>query len=101
VGVALMWIKTKQSLLDILEVLGEALIRVMTFVMRLTPLGVFAITASAAGTMSLEELSRIQVYLLAYMAAALLMTFWVLLALVTMLTPLRYREVIAPIQEPW
>jgi Na+/H+-dicarboxylate symporter len=99
VGVALIGIETKQSLLDILEVLGDALTRVMKFVMRLTPLGVFAITASAAGTMSLEELSRIQVYLLTYMAAALLMTFWVLPALVTMLTPLRYRDVIAPIRE--
>lgn len=99
VGVALMGIETKQALITTLEIIGDALTRVMKFVMRLTPLGVFAMTASAAGTMSLAELSRLQVYLLTYIGAALVMTFWVLPALVTVLTPLRYRDVVGPTRE--
>ena len=58
------------------------------------PLGVFAIVASAAGTMDLEELSRLQVYLVTCTAMALFLTLWVLPALITSLTPLTYRQVV-------
>ncbi|HZC01662.1 MAG TPA: cation:dicarboxylase symporter family transporter, partial [Gammaproteobacteria bacterium] len=68
--------------------------RVTQFVARLTPFGVFAVAASAAGTMSIEEFERLQLYLLIYAALALLLTFWVLPALITSLLPLTYREVV-------
>ena len=38
-------------------------------VVRLTPIGVFAIVSTAAGTLSLDELLRIQVYVVSLMAA--------------------------------
>ena len=100
VGVALMGIERKQPLIDNLEILGDALTRVMKFVMRLTPVGVFAIAASAAGTMPFKELGQLQVYMLTYIGAALLMTFCVLPALITMFTPVSFREVITRIKEP-
>ena len=94
VGLALMGIERKGSLISAFEVLEEALSRVMKFIVRLTPIGIFAIAASTAGTMNMEQLSRLQVYIVAYALAALLMTFAVLPALIMLLTPLGYREIV-------
>ena len=61
---------------------------------KLTPFGVFAVVASAAGTMSFEELARLQVFLVLYVLMAVVLTFWLFPALITSLTPLTYRQVV-------
>ena len=88
-GVALIGVERKQILLDVLSVAGDALARATRFVVRLTPYGLFAIAATAAGTLSLEQLGRLQVYLIAYVLVALLVSLWVLPGLVAALTPIR------------
>jgi Na+/H+-dicarboxylate symporter len=98
-GLALMGMENKQDLLRPLKAFSTALTRVTQYVINLTPYGVFAITASVTGTMSLEELGRLQVYLLLYVVIAAVMTFWVLPALITSLTPLRYGEVVGQIKD--
>jgi ABC-type amino acid transport substrate-binding protein len=50
--------------------------------------------ASAAGKLSPDELERLQVFLVSYVAMALLMTLWLLPGLVTAVTRLRYGEVL-------
>ena len=94
VGIALIGMEQKHDLLADLTILNRAMTRVTQFVARLTPVGVFAVAASAAGTMSIEEFERLQLYLLIYVALALLLTFWVLPALITSLLPLTYQEVV-------
>jgi len=94
IGLALIGIKGKDRLMEDMEVLMQALTRVTNFVVRLTPVGVFAITASASGTMGLAELRRMEVYLFTYVTFSLVMSLWILPALVTTLTPLKYRQVI-------
>jgi Na+/H+-dicarboxylate symporter/ABC-type amino acid transport substrate-binding protein len=94
VGLALMGIESKGRLIAAFDILEEALKRVMKFIVRLTPFGIFAIAASTAGTMNVDQLSRLQVYIVAYVLATLLMTFGVLPALIMLLTPLGYREII-------
>ncbi len=94
-GVALIGVERKQALLDALDGLAAALTRVNDFVVNLTPYGVFAIAASAAGTLTLGELERIQVYLVIYIALASLLSLWILPGLVAALLPLRRREVVA------
>lgn len=94
VGVALIGIEQKQIILDPLRILNRAMARITQFVSKLMPIGVLAIVASAAGTMGLEDLERLQVYLLTYIAMALLLTLWVLPALITSFTTLTYRQVI-------
>ena len=94
VGLALMGIENKAPLIGAFDVMEYALKRVTKFVSRLTPLGIFAIAASTAGTMDIEQLSRLQVYIVADILAALLMTFGVLPALIMVLTPLGYREIV-------
>jgi ABC-type amino acid transport substrate-binding protein len=71
------------------------LIRISHLVVRLAPLGVFAMAATTAGTMSLEEFGRLQAYLLTYTAGALLLGFVILPLLVTAFTPFRYGDVMA------
>jgi Na+/H+-dicarboxylate symporter/ABC-type amino acid transport substrate-binding protein len=94
VGIALIGIEHKQALLANLDALNRAMGRITQFMAKLTPLGVFALVASAAGTMSFEELARLQVFLVLYMLMAVLLTFWLFPALITSLTPLTYRQVV-------
>jgi len=83
-GVALIGIENKATLLDVLETITTALDRITGTIVRLAPIGVFALMASAAGTLELADLGRIQVYLLSYVGVALVLVLWVLPALVRM-----------------
>jgi ABC-type amino acid transport substrate-binding protein len=93
IGAALMGIKNKGPMLDVFDAFAIALMRVNGFVVKLTPYGVFAITAAVAGTMTVGELGRLQGYLVVLTVGTLYLTFWVLPMLVAALTPFSYREV--------
>jgi Na+/H+-dicarboxylate symporter/ABC-type amino acid transport substrate-binding protein len=94
VGVALISVENKDGMLPMLDALSTALSRINGAIVQLTPYGIFAISAAAAGTMTIEELSRVQVYLVTYVSLALLVTFWVFPALVAALSGISYREVL-------
>jgi Na+/H+-dicarboxylate symporter/ABC-type amino acid transport substrate-binding protein len=93
VGVALIGVERKQGLLDVLRTATQAVSRATQFIVRLTPYGLFAIAAVAAGTLGVEQLGRLQVYLITYVAVALLLSFWVLPGLVAAVTPIRVHEI--------
>ncbi len=93
-GVALIGIKEKDSLLQALSTASEILIKITNQLVSLTPFGVFAISASAAGTMSVDEFGRLQVYLVTFNVAAVFMTFWILPRLLAPLTPFKYKDII-------
>lgn len=97
IGTALIGIKDKEGLLKGLSALADALGRITNFFIRFAPLGVFAILASSIGTMSFEDLERLQVYMITYMVISILLTFWILPALVTGLTSLRYKDLVNPL----
>ncbi len=99
-GIALIGVPKKRYLLDILDTLAEALGRITGFVVRLTPIGVFALAASAAGTMTVEDLSRLQVYFVAYTVGCLLLTFWLVPMLVASLTPFSYADILRTVRDP-
>ena len=92
-GVALIGIERKDPLLDVLRIAVAAVSRAARLAVRLTPYGLFAIAATQAGTLNLEQLGRLQVYLVTYVAVALLVGLWVLPGLVAALTPIRAREI--------
>ena len=94
VGVALIGIREKQPLLQILSTISDTLTRITQFVVKLTPIGVFALAASAAGTMTLDELSHLQVYLVTYAVGAVLLTFVLVPMLISSVTPFSYREIL-------
>jgi Na+/H+-dicarboxylate symporter len=98
-GVALIGVERKRGLLQGLASLEDALMRITSFVARLAPIGVFALTASAAGTLPFDDLERLQVFLVGYALASLLMAFFILPGLVGALTPLRWRDVVPPVRD--
>ena len=61
-GIALIGVEKKSRLIENLAVLNSALTTVNRFVVRLAPFGIFAIATNMAGTMSIEELGRLQVF---------------------------------------
>jgi Na+/H+-dicarboxylate symporter/ABC-type amino acid transport substrate-binding protein len=93
-GIALIGVENKQSLLDILSATSRALSRIAMMVVKLTPIGVFAITANAAGTMTIDEFGRLQSYIIPFIVATLILTFWILPGLTAALTPFSYREIL-------
>jgi Na+/H+-dicarboxylate symporter len=95
IGTALINIPDKARLLDVLSVVNSAVMKATHFIVGLTPYGVFAIAAVVAGTLSLAEFGRLQVYVISYVGMALLISFWLLPGLIAALTPVPYSAVIA------
>jgi Na+/H+-dicarboxylate symporter len=95
VGIALIGLKDKETLLAPMRTWSAAIVRVTLFIVELTPYGVFAIAAATSGTIELETLQQLEVYLVVLAAGALLLAFLVLPLLVTAVTPFRYVEVVS------
>ncbi|NMP15671.1 cation:dicarboxylase symporter family transporter [Thalassotalea sp. Y01] len=92
-GIALISIDNKEPLLAPLQLLGEAFNKVTQYIVKLMPLGIFAMTAATAGTMDLEEFQKLQVYFVAHVILTLILTYWILPALVASFTPFSYRDI--------
>jgi Na+/H+-dicarboxylate symporter/ABC-type amino acid transport substrate-binding protein len=92
VGIALISVPHKQPLLEVMRVAMEAVSRTTRFIVRLTPYGIFAIAAHAAGTLSMEQLERIEIYLISYIFVASLLALWVLPGLVSAVTPIPVKD---------
>jgi Na+/H+-dicarboxylate symporter/ABC-type amino acid transport substrate-binding protein len=93
-GVALMGVPGKERFLGPFDAFMQAIGRITHFIVRLTPIGVVPIAAVAAGTLSPEELSRLEAYFVTFVTGAVVLGLVILPLLVTALTPFRYREVI-------
>jgi Na+/H+-dicarboxylate symporter len=99
IGIGLIGLDERERVLGTLRVLNASIIRITRFIISLTPVGVFAIGAVAAGTMTPDTFLLLEVYLITFGAASLLLAFLILPLLVTALTPFRYREVLAVSRE--
>ncbi|MEM9758051.1 MAG: cation:dicarboxylase symporter family transporter [Pseudomonadota bacterium] len=93
-GIGLSSLSTADGLLRALDTLSEALNKVNKLVVKLTPYGVFAIAAGTAGTMRVEELARLQGFLVSYTLLVVALTFVVLPQLVSAVTPFRARDLL-------
>jgi len=98
-GVALMGVEGKERLLDSLKVLERALARANRQVIRLTPIGLFAIAAHFTGTVDFAEIARLRVYLLAYGSMALLLTLVVFPTIVASVTPIPAARVLQSMKD--
>jgi len=98
-GVALISVDNKTNILSTFDALSDALARINGQIVKLTPYGIFAIAAAAAGTMTIEELGRVQVYLVTYIALAMLITFWIFPGLVSAVSGIPYREVLSTFKD--
>ncbi|MFD2096626.1 cation:dicarboxylate symporter family transporter [Corallincola platygyrae] len=94
-GVTLISLKHKTSLLDSLGTLAEALSKLNGFLVKTLPISVFALTASASGTLTLEQFGSLQVYLVTYLVLSLVLTFWVFPHMLASISPFKTGEVLA------
>ncbi len=93
-GIALMGAKDKDIIIKPLSTLSDALIKVANYVVYLTPIGVFAISASAAGTMTVAEFGRLQVYFITFFLGTVVLTFLILPLMVAAFTPFKYKDIV-------
>jgi len=94
-GIGIGGIKGKEGLLRGMDVLAAGLNEINKMVIKLTPVGLFAIAAGTAGTISLTEIGKLQAYLVTYTVIAIVLSFVVLPLLVSALTPFKYRDLLS------
>ncbi|MDN3637254.1 cation:dicarboxylase symporter family transporter [Simiduia curdlanivorans] len=93
-GVAVLRLGQNNDFLKLIDSLQSAIGEMAALVMKTAPVGVFAIAASAAGTLELEDLKGLYVYLVTLTLLCLVLTFWLFPMLVKTLTKWRYSEVL-------
>ena len=99
-GLALINVPGKARVLDFLSTVGDGLMVITGFVGRLAPYGVFAITASAAGTIDIADLGRLQVYIVIHVVMSLILSLWLIPGLIAMLTPLKFGDILRAFRGP-
>ncbi|MCK8043447.1 cation:dicarboxylase symporter family transporter [Shewanella sp. 1CM18E] len=92
-GIALISIDNKESLMKPMQLLGESFNKVTQSIVKLMPIGIFAMTAATAGTMDFDEFQKLQVYFVAHVVMTILLTYWVLPAILAAITPFSYRDI--------
>ncbi len=100
VGIALISVDEKDGVLKLFDGIAQAMSRINNFVVQLTPYGIFAIAAAASGTMTIDELGRVQVYLVTYISLAMLTTFWIFPGLISAVSGIPFREVFRTFRDP-
>jgi len=87
-GIALMHLREKQTILSFLDALVEAFTRMTGWISRITPLGTFLIIADRVGTIQLATVKQLSTYLILYILCVCLLVFWIIPRIVAMLTSL-------------
>ena len=93
-GIAIQRIENKQSVLSGLEVIKRATVTIWGWVVHMAPLGVFALFADLAGTIRLELLGSLLLYVILFVGGSLILAFWVIPSLIVSLVPIGYRELL-------
>lgn len=84
----------KQAVLDFLQPIQDALLWLTSWLTKVTPYGVFILTAELAGTLSLSDLQKLSLYLTLYVVGSLTLAFWLLPMAISLSTPYRFRTMI-------
>lgn len=92
-GIALISVKNKEGILEPMRSLGEAFNKVNSYIVKMMPVGVFAMTAATAGTMELVEFQKLQVFFLAHIVMTIVLTYWVLPVILASFTPFSYKDI--------
>ena len=93
-GIAIQRIENKQGVLSGLEVVKQASVTIWKWVVRMAPVGVFALFADLAGTIRLEVVGDLFLYVILFFGGALILAFWVIPSLIAALVPIGHRELL-------
>ncbi|HNO07526.1 MAG: cation:dicarboxylate symporter family transporter [Methanomicrobiales archaeon] len=94
-GFALIGDIKNRPFVDMLQSLTTAFSRITRWMMMIVPLGIFALTASTFGTLTLTQFLEIQVYLISTIVISLILILFALPLLIYSLTPFGYREILS------
>jgi len=86
IGIALMHIKEKQTIMYWLENWVQSLTNITGWIARITPYGTFIIIANQIGTIQLSTVKQVSTYIILYILGLSLIIFWVFPRLTSMLT---------------
>jgi len=91
-GIGLSKVKHKEVLLQNLDIITAALNQINKMIVKLTPIGVFAIAANNAGTMTITEIQRLYAYVIIYTLAVLLLGFYWLPLIISATTGIKPKQ---------
>jgi proton glutamate symport protein len=93
-GIAMQGIEKREGVLRGLDVVRRASVTIWSWVVRLAPLGVFALFADLAGTIRLDLLGSLLLYAVLFVGGALILALWVIPSLIASLVPIGYRALL-------
>jgi len=100
IGIALMYLKDKQTIMSGCQNLVEALTRITGWIARITPIGTFIIIANKAGTIQFTTIKQVSTYLILYVLCLSIVIFWIFPKIISMLTHIpssRWLKQLSPI----
>ena len=97
-GIMLQRVKNTNSFFTLLEMISETCLQFWRWLIKLAPYAVFALLMNEAGTVSLSQLSGLADYLILFFSGTLLLTFWVIPAVISSITAIRYRVILKELQ---
>jgi Na+/H+-dicarboxylate symporter/ABC-type amino acid transport substrate-binding protein len=100
-GIALMRIDGKGAIIRTCQTLSKTMVVVSKFMVKISPIGLFAITAEAAGTLTPTDFERLHVYIISFIVVSLILSLWILPALVSAFTPFGYKAVMSRFRAPF
>lgn len=98
-GTMLQRVKQKQSFLNFLDTISKTSLEFWKWLVKFAPIATFALLANLSGTIELSQLSAFGEYILLFVIGALLLTFWLLPAIICSLTGLKYRKLMYGLRE--
>lgn len=85
-GISLMYLKEKQTLMNSLQNLVDALTRITGWIARITPIGTFIIIATQAGTIQFSTIKQVSSYIILYILCVSIIIFWIFPRITQMLS---------------
>lgn len=94
-GFVLIGDERNKQFVDGLKALSAPLYKVTGLLIKIAPVGIFAITANTIGNITLQQLLQIQVFFVSTVVISVILVLVVLPLLVYSLTPFGYREILS------
>ena len=93
-GLAVQGFEKKKSALDVFEAVSRSSITVWQWIIKFSPIAVFALFANLFGTVSISQLDSMMVYLLLFVIGSLVLTFWIIPGLISAFIDYPVREIL-------
>ncbi|HLY65941.1 MAG TPA: cation:dicarboxylase symporter family transporter, partial [Chloroflexota bacterium] len=97
-GIAFQKVERKDSILQVLQTVQVASVTIWSWIVRVAPVGVFALMATAAGTVQPDRLAGLLLYLGLFLIGTVLLAFVVLPMALIAIVPVSYRELMKEMQ---